>query len=148
MDINQKARGPIGRGAMLRRLTESAANTSSNSDDSRSNISSSTSNESLLDVTTSDPGYRTSSAVTSLGRGRMLQRLQLAQESVSNDSFQLDSAPKPFGKGRGALLNSLKQKNNTPSEQSEESIQSIDEGIENLSIEEELEPVIRMGKSG
>src|SRR6202012_840226 len=94
MNINEQIKRPVGRGALLRKLLENASSSSnsdgnaaassSNTDESRSNISSATSSESLMEASKgdssdlSDAGYRsniTSTSGRSLGRGQRLMAL-------------------------------------------------------------------------
>lgn len=153
MNLNQRNCGGVGRGALLRRLAaESAGTSSSNSDESRSNNSASTSNESLLETSRATTSGISETAVTntststqrSQGRGHLLQRILRAQESVSNDECNLETAPRPFGRGR--MLQMLAERNQQAELKCSESITSLDEGIEDLSLEEK--PVIRKGNSG
>lgn len=163
MNLGQPVKRPVGRGAFLRNLVANASS-SSNSDESRSNISASTSSESLLDTSkisspepdassskqldiskdSGDTGYRSNA---SQGRGRVLQRLLHATDSISNDKFNLEAAPKPYGMGRGRIFKILGE-HNQPSEEKVDdgSVESIDDGIESLSVD--CEPVIRKGTHG
>lgn len=162
MNTNQRAPRAVGRGALLQQLLLNAssinkgmcASSSSNSDESRSNIS--TSSESLVDSTKfSSPELdeTLSSGYQSGGRGKLLQRILLANESICVDSFQTEAAPKPlrqYGMGRGRMLRELSEMNQ-PAETklAEESIQTIDKGVDDLSIgSSELEPVIKRGTKG
>lgn len=160
MDLNQSKQRPVGRGALLRRLVaENNASSASNSDESRSCTSKSTSIDSLLDTSTaSDVSFPdldttkdslTETGYPTQGRGQLLQRILLAGASISNDSFKLEAAPKPYGSGRGKMLKMLSEANKQAESYAEEIISSIDDGVESLSIgSAEEEPVIKRGTKG
>lgn len=184
MNVDERIRRPVGRGALLRKLVENAASSpstsddnpatsSSNTDESRSNISSATSRESLLETSKddstdlSDAGYKsntligsskeslniTSTSGRSQGRGqRLLAMIQHANNSLSHDSVQLETAPKPFGRGRGKFLEMLKPiVDQTIVDETivDQTIVSVDSGLQDLSLEsKEEEPVIKMGTKG
>lgn len=160
MNPNQPIPRGYGRGAFLRQLAANTnvASASSTSDESRSNVSSATSTDSLLEATGSisspdfdDTGYNStpSTRARSQGRGRLLQCMLDAQQSISHEPLNLESAPKPsFGLGRGRMLKALAEANQQVVK-AEESVETIDDGIENLSLgSAEEEPVIRRGTSG
>ncbi|XP_037044625.1 protein argonaute-3-like [Bradysia coprophila] len=178
MNSNRQTHRGFGRGELLRRLAaNAAASSSSTSDETRSNISSATSTDSLLDDTTTtnntslspadvgilncsttstdfnDTGFNstltTNGNARPQGRGRLLQSMLLAQQSISNNSFNLESEPKPFGMGRGRLLKALAEANHQAEKKAEESVANVEDSIENLSLgSSEEEPVIRRGTSG
>lgn len=165
MNLNERNRRPVGRGALLERIAANASS-SSTSEETRSTISSSTSNESLLDTSkisspeldsevdkpadvstnSKESGYK-SNGSQSQGRGQMLQRILHATQSISNDTFNLEAAPKPYGLGRGRIIKMLSEKQTE--NQVDVSVQSIDDGVESLSVEStEQEPVIKRGTKG
>lgn len=152
MNLNQRNQGGVGRGALLRRLAQQAASSNSNSDESSSNISTSTSIESLPTTSADTSGVSSANPTQSQGRGRLLQRILNAQESVSNDLANLELAPRPFGRGR--MLQFLTERGQEIQpvmdvSQSDDNAPSTDEGVESLSEQSrEEEPVIRMGTSG
>lgn len=174
MDPNRQIKRGYGRGALLQRLAaNAAASSSSTSDESRSgNVSSATSTESLLDRPTTtenstgsgsslncsvsstepdDTGYDSKSAKSSgrsQGRGQLLQRMLLAQQSISNEPVILASEPKPFGMGRGRMLKALAELNREE-QKVEESVPCVEDTLDNLSLgSAEAEPVIKRGTSG
>lgn len=160
MNLNQSNQRPVGRGALLRRLAEHNASSASTTDESRSCTPTSTSNDSLLDSSNisspeldfitkeslNDSGH---SSRASTGRGQLLQRILLANASISNDAFKLEEAPKPYGTGRGRMLKMLSESSRQAERTVEESIASVDDAVESLSIgSAEEDPVIKRGTRG
>lgn len=146
MDLNQRARRPVGRAAMLQQMLENSSNSSARSDESCANISTSNLNGSFassLDTSkiSSDSGYR------SKGRGQLYDRMLHANDSIATNTLCSNATP-IFGMGRGRMT-MLNQINNENEKKAEETVQSVDEGIEDLSLgSTEDEPVIKRGTKG
>lgn len=179
MNQDQKKRG-IGRGALLRILLADATDSSISDEsqlDNQANVtaSSSSSNTSLSENsreasnTFCESGYRsntvldssrvssasTLSNVRSQGRGRLLEKILQASNSLSHDTFQISAAAKPFGSGRGRMFQMLRESGNQSSSDTnsedtfDQNLVTIDEGVTDLSLSStELEPVIRIGTKG